>query len=84
MAGAFVGVLAAAALFGRITRRGWLPTMGAAMPALLLAAALGRFAECLTTEGIGEYMDNPFCSSFPLLYLISTAICAFPSLCGRG
>ena len=65
MAGAFVGVLAAAALFGRITRRGWLPTMGAAMPALLLAAALGRFAECLTTEGIGEYMDNPFWQFFP-------------------
>ena len=54
MAGAFVGVLAAAALLGRITRRGWLSTLGAAMPALLLAAALGRFAECLTTEGIGE------------------------------
>ena len=65
MAGAFVGVLAASALFGRITRRGWLPTMGAAMPALLLAAALGRFAECLTTEGIGEYMDNPFWQFFP-------------------
>ena len=65
MVGAFVGVLAASALFGRITRRGWLPTMGAAMPALLLAAALGRFAECLTTEGIGEYMDNPFWQFFP-------------------
>ena len=65
MVGAFVGVLAASALFGRITRRGWLPTMGAAMPALLLAAALGRFAECLTTEGIGEYVDNPFWQFFP-------------------
>lgn len=48
-----------------VTRRGWLPTMGAAMPPLLLAAALGRFAECLTTEGIGEYMDNPFWQFFP-------------------
>ena len=65
MAGAFAGVLAAAALFGRLTRRGWLATLGAAMPALLLAAALGRFAECLTTEGIGEYVDNPFWQFFP-------------------
>lgn len=65
MAGAFVGVLAAAALLGRITRRGWLSTLGAAMPALLLAAALGRFAECLTTEGIGDYVDNPFWQFFP-------------------
>ena len=65
IAGAFAGVLAAAALFGRATRRGCLSTLGAAMPALLLATALGRFAECLTTEGIGEYVDTPFWQFFP-------------------
>lgn len=65
MAGAFVGILAAAALFGRISRRGCMATLGAAMPALLLAAALGRFAECLTTEGVGDYVDTPFWQFFP-------------------
>ena len=65
MAGAFAGVLIAAALFGRLTRRGCLATLGAALPALLVAAALGRFAECLTTEGIGDYVDNPFWQFFP-------------------
>ena len=65
MAGAFVGVLAAAALLGRATRRGCRSALGVAMPAQLLAAALGRFAECLTTEGIGDYVDNPFWQFFP-------------------
>ena len=59
MAGAFVGVLAASALFGRITRRGWLPTMGAAMPALLLAGVPAEKIVCLRQElDTADYVDT--------------------------
>ena len=39
--------------------------MNAVISIILLAVALGRFAECLTTEGIGDYVDNPFWQFFP-------------------
>lgn len=65
MAGAFLGVLAACALFGRRSRAGALRTLDAAMPPLLLAAALGRFAEALTTEGVGDYIESGLWAFFP-------------------
>ena len=65
MVGAFVGVLAASALFGRHHPPRLAAHDGRSHARPAAGGGAGRFAECLTTEGIGEYVDNPFWQFFP-------------------
>lgn len=69
LAGGFVGLLFAAWLAAKSAKRRMGEVLNAAAPAMLLFVALERFAECLTTEGIGDYVENVLFQRFPFAVL---------------
>ncbi|MDD3213693.1 MAG: prolipoprotein diacylglyceryl transferase [Eubacteriales bacterium] len=66
LAGASLGLLAAAALFGKVAKVNVADVLDRAFPAALLTLAGLRLAECFTMDGIGAFVDDPALQWFPM------------------